>query len=304
MRFRLAFGGFMRISERQTRAKSIECAALISSRSVRMQQFMATSDRDETDNPAVSVSSILPKPNHAFGVDPTRPQLFSLRQARYDAAAEDISNWAGEAAREGEVLTVLDVGCKHGTLLRHLEHRPFFENIRLTGSDITAYNVYNRELYHQIVISDLMAGQPEIPAASFDVVVCEQVLEHLEQLELAIPSLERILKPGGRLIVGVPIFIPLLAFLRRRYVALTLALNPSRHWSHIQSFSLSTFLRTMRRHSNLELVNVRGCRIISEGLVAPLENYRWWWKFNRKIGVLIPFACTEVQAVFVKRSPH
>jgi hypothetical protein len=31
----------------------------------------------------------------AFGVDPSRPERYSLRQARYAALAEDISDWAG-----------------------------------------------------------------------------------------------------------------------------------------------------------------------------------------------------------------
>jgi len=211
--------------------------------------------------------------------------------------------WAGQAALKGESLSALDVGCKKGTLLRHLERRPHFENIRLSGTEISTYEVYQRALYQEIVISDLMVGQPEIRSESYDVVVCEQVLEHLERLDLAISSLERVLRPGGRLIVGVPIFIPPLAYLRARYVALSRVLRPWHHWSHIQSFSLASFFRTMQRHSSLKLLDVRGFRIISEGLVAPLENYRWWWKFNRRIGALIPFACTEVQAVYVKRLP-
>jgi SAM-dependent methyltransferase len=256
--------------------------------------------RADPDKSVISVSR--DRPNHAFGVDPTRRERYSLRQARYDAAAEDIDSWAREAARRGDVLSLLDVGCKKGTLLRHLEYRPHFGNIRLSGSDISSYEMYKRNLYHEVVLSDLMAGQKEILSESYDVVVCEQVLEHLAQIDLAIRSLERILKPGGRLVVGVPIFVPPLAFLRRGYVAMTLARDPRRYWSHIQSFSLTTFLRAMRCHSKLELVEARGFRIVSEGLVAPLENYRWWWKLNRRIGALVPSLCTEVQAIFVKQN--
>lgn len=242
------------------------------------------------------------KPGHAFGVDPTRRELYSLRQARYDAAAEDISQWAGAAALEGMPLSVLDIGAKTGTLLRHLEHRSHFDNIRLYGTDLREYQVYNRDLYQNIFISDLMSGQVEVPSEAFDVVVCEQVLEHLERIDLAIASLERVLKPGGRLIVGVPIFVPPLAFLRRSYVACSRKLVPSKTWSHVQSFSLYTFLRSMKRNSGLRVVDVRGFRIVSEGLVAPLENYRGWWAFNRWLGRVIPSACTEVQVTLVKKS--
>ena len=42
---------------------------------------------------------------------------------------------------------------------------------------------------------------------------------------------------------------------------------------------------------------VRGFRIISGGLLRPLENYRWWWRFNRRLGELLPAACIEAQII-------
>jgi len=42
---------------------------------------------------------------------------------------------------------------------------------------------------------------------------------------------------------------------------------------------------------------VRGFRIVSGGLLRPLENYRWWWRFNRRLGELLPAACIEAQII-------
>jgi hypothetical protein len=42
---------------------------------------------------------------------------------------------------------------------------------------------------------------------------------------------------------------------------------------------------------------VRGFRIISGGLLRPLENYRWWWRFNRRLGARLPAACIEAQII-------
>lgn len=39
---------------------------------------------------------------------------------------------------------------------------------------------------------------------TFDVVLCTQVLEHTENLEYVLEEIDRVLKPGGRLIVTVP----------------------------------------------------------------------------------------------------
>src|SRR5262249_28103670 len=151
-------------------------------------------------------------PRLAFGVDPRRPEYYSLRAARYDAAATDIDAWAREA---GRTLEVLDIGCAGGPLVRPLQARPNTEVVRLSAADLKIDETYKKEAYAQLFVGDLMQGYPQIPSDAYDVVVCEQVLEHLTDLPLAMATLERVLKPGGRLIVGVPIFPPPLHSLRR-----------------------------------------------------------------------------------------
>jgi hypothetical protein len=51
----------------------------------------------------------------------------------------------------------------------------------------------------------------------------------------------------------------------------------------------------------LLLLEVRGFRVISRGLLRPLENYRWWWELNRRIGALVSAACIEIQVIAAKR---
>lgn len=241
------------------------------------------------------------KPGHAFGVDPTRRERYSLRQSRYDALAHDIDAAAAAAAGEERKLRVLEIGCGTGVLLRHLEVRPNFANIEVFGADLSDHVAYGQEFYHQFVTGDLMTGYPEIPSDRFDLVVCEQVLEHLPQIDGAIATLERVLKPGGRLIVGVPIFPPPLHLLRRHLVPrLDRAFAPKKSRGHLQYFTLGSFLRTITAHSGLRPLRMRGFRIISGGLLRHLENRRWWWHFNRRLGELLPAACIEVQVVLEK----
>ncbi|MGD0641351.1 MAG: methyltransferase domain-containing protein [Roseiarcus sp.] len=241
-----------------------------------------------------------PKANHAYGVDPRRREHYSLREARYDALGAAIDAWAAEAAARGRKLEVIDVGCSSGILFRHLEPRPHCAAIEIAATDIKSEPVYRVERYASYTMDDLTAGNPKTPSNAFDVVVCEQVLEHLSRVDVAIATLERIAKPGGKVCVGVPIFLPLFAFVRNAWVQASLVLDPQKHWSHIQSFSQRSFLRALRRHSQLELIEIRGFRIISGGPLRPLENYRWWWRFNRSLGALMPWACIEVQAILEK----
>jgi SAM-dependent methyltransferase len=245
---------------------------------------------------------IAPKPNHAFGVDPHRREFYSLRQSRYDALAHDIDRAAGEAARAGGKLRLLEIGCGTGVLLRYLEVRPNFAAIEISGTELSdKLHFYGRELYHDFFIGDLMAGYPQIATDSYDMVICEQVLEHLPRLDGAIATLERVLKPGGILIVGVPIFPPPLHLMRRHVVPrLDRIFPPKNSRGHLQHFSRGSFLAEMRRHSRLEFVAARGFRIISGGMLRPLENHRWWWRANRRLGAWLPGACIEIQAILTK----
>src|ERR1700751_5732101 len=94
-------------------------------------------------------------PRLAFGVDPSRPERYSLRQSRYAALAEDISDWAGAAAARGETLSLFDVGCGWGPLLRHLDTRPHFGNIAISAADVADTALYRKDLYRDYFIGDL-----------------------------------------------------------------------------------------------------------------------------------------------------
>jgi 2-polyprenyl-3-methyl-5-hydroxy-6-metoxy-1,4-benzoquinol methylase len=248
----------------------------------------------------IPVSVHFPKPNHAYGVDPRRPEYYSLRESRYDALGADIDAWAAEAAAEGRRLKVLDVGCTSGILFRHLEPRPHCAVIDIWATDIKREPLYRSERYVSYAMDDLMAGNPNTPSNAFDVVVCEQVLEHLPRVGEAIAALERMAKPGGKVCVGVPIFVSPAAFLRDVWVHASLKRRPQKQWTHIQTFSQRSFVRALRRHSHLELIETRGFRIVSGGPLRRLENYRWWWAVNRRLGALAPWACVEIQAILQK----
>jgi uncharacterized membrane protein YkvA (DUF1232 family)/2-polyprenyl-3-methyl-5-hydroxy-6-metoxy-1,4-benzoquinol methylase len=239
-------------------------------------------------------------PGWAFGVDPSRRQFYSLRQSRYDALAGDISEEAS-AIPQGEALRLLIVGCGVGAELRHLAAKPHFAKLAISGANLDDRQIYRREIYEELFIGDLMHGYPQIASGAYDMLICEQVLEHLDEIDVAIGTLGRVLRPGGKAIVGVPIFPPPLHLVRRHIVPrLDAILGRRRPRGHRQAFSLASFLAAMQAHSDLRLVKARGFRIVSGGALQWLDNYRWWWKLNRRLGELVPALCIEVQAVMEK----
>lgn len=237
----------------------------------------------------------------AFGVDERRKERYSLRQARYDALAHDVDALAGEAAKAGRRLELLDIGGGGGPTWKHLKARPNCSAIDLDECDLDDQFIKNRPFVRNFFQGDFSLGYPQIPSDAYNVVICEQVLEHLHEIDAAMACIGRVLKPGGRAFVGVPIFFPPL-HLARQYIVPTLdrLTGHTKPRTHVQAFSLATFKARMLKNSGLTFVEARGFRIISGGILRPLENYRSWWRFNRWLGRLVPSACIEIQMILDK----
>jgi SAM-dependent methyltransferase len=131
--------------------------------------------------------------------------------------------------------------------------------------------LYKKGQYHELFIGDLSNGYPEIPPNSYDASVCEQVFEHLDRIDGAVATLTRILKPGGRLVIGVPIFLPPLHLIRKHIIPIfDRIFAPEKSRDHHQAFSQFSMLRELKKHPSLHLLEVRGFRVISGGLLLPL----------------------------------
>lgn len=237
----------------------------------------------------------------AFGVDPTRKQFYSLRQARYDALATSINALATRFAAQGRRLKLIDIGVHNGTMLRHLEDRSARHYIDYSIADMEIGPVYGLKSVDNIFVGDLTKGYPDIPSGAYDVVICEQVLEHITTLETPIRTLERITRPGGHLFAGVPTFPHGIHKVREvaqptwdRYFP------PGKIRGHVQSFSARKFLRLFRELTTLEPVGMRGFRFISGGPLRSLEDYQWWWRLSNAVGRAVPSLCTEIQVEFRK----
>jgi ubiquinone/menaquinone biosynthesis C-methylase UbiE len=248
----------------------------------------------------------------AFGVDPRRPQKYSLRQSRYFELGGDVARLARQAKGHGQRLQFLDVGFAGGVSMRYIETNDGAENIDYHGVELKLCDsIYKHDRWSGLWEGDLMQGLPFLESDRFDVVICEQVLEHLDQIDLAMSTLQRVLKPGGTLIVGVPIFPPGLHLVRRHLIpvmdrmfrrmpAMARLLGAKTYRGHVQAFSKNSFIADLRRNTDLEIQQARGFRIISGGLLAPLENLRAWWQLARFVGSIVPGLCIEIQVVAKK----
>ena len=78
---------------------------------------------------------------------------------------------------------VVAADIEHAYLVQAQKHAESLPNLSCACDDIT---------------------QTKLPAASFDLILCTEVIEHIADSEAALRGLHRLLRPGGRLILSTP----------------------------------------------------------------------------------------------------
>ena len=102
---------------------------------------------------------------------------------------------------------VLDAGCGYGDLLDYLPQQVHSiilldrspERLSRLQARLSRVGVEAR-----FVLGDIAAGELPLPPASFDTVVMAALLEHLKTPGTALGEAQRLLKPGGSLVLTTP----------------------------------------------------------------------------------------------------
>ena len=93
---------------------------------------------------------------------------------------------------DGKGLRALDVGCREGLQSEWLKER---------GYDVTAIDI--EKCYNDCIVMDVNNGLL-FPDNSFALVWCSEVIEHLESPSFFVREVQRVLHPGGKLILTTP----------------------------------------------------------------------------------------------------
>ena len=112
---------------------------------------------------------------------------------------DDLRAWLDPLLVRGH--SVLDVGCgdgaRYGARLRD-------SGLQVHGVDISGVAVAEARKRGIDARVARLEGVLPYPDASFDVVICLEVLEHLVDPETVAREIRRVLKPGGRALISVP----------------------------------------------------------------------------------------------------
>lgn len=222
----------------------------------------------------------------AFGVEPS-PTQYPVEKSRYLTMASYIHE---ESLRHDQPIKVLDIGCHEGMMLLYCQKNE--SRVEFHGMDVLPerLSVALKRGYASTMLQDIRNFPFPYKDDFFDVVVCSHILEHLEHPEMVLQELNRIMKKGGLLIVGVPIGLLPGILWRRHIVPLY---KPSerretvlRRFGHVNFFTLPD-LKKLLKANNFLPEEVRGDYLFRSRRLF-LENFKWWFDFNRWYGRLFP----------------
>ncbi|MFI5350626.1 MAG: methyltransferase domain-containing protein [Elusimicrobiota bacterium] len=134
------------------------------------------------------------------------PDEFALFKNSYldDIDVNYMAPMFDELLKTERPAAVLDAGCGNGLFGRYFKEKT---GCRLVGVDASPYALdeARRAGYDETHLCAKLGEEPlPFPDASFDFVLCKDVLEHLLMPLELLTELRRVLRPGGKLLCHVP----------------------------------------------------------------------------------------------------
>lgn len=216
---------------------------------------------------------------------------------------EIVSSWGAEYIYSlnttgKKTIRVFDIGCGSGTDLI---------NVSKASQDISKLELYGIEHYPpnieickkaKIETCQVDIEREEYPMEDhfFDLVIANQILEHTKEIFWIFAEINRILKPGGQFIVGVPN----LASMHNRLLLL-LGQQPTAQQTlsaHVRGFTRPDFQRFAETGGYFRVLDVKGSNFypfrksISQPLSKMLPSMAW--------GLFVLLERTERQGSFLE----
>ncbi|MCM2267370.1 MAG: class I SAM-dependent methyltransferase [Elusimicrobiales bacterium] len=153
-----------------------------------------------------------------------------------------------------QAASLLDVGCARGQKTRAYAQALGVPLSAVKGVEPQAHYAAEAEKDFGVYRVNIEMDRFPVADNSFDLVICNQVLEHLKNIFLPLSEMDRVVKPGGFLLIGVPN----MAGLYNRLLLLA-GLQPLANaidGPHVRGFAHASFVRFLRQNGNFELAAV------------------------------------------------
>lgn len=143
---------------------------------------------------------------------------------------------------------VLDIGCGDATFSK------LFPSYAWTGIDINTEKTKGKPV--KALEHDICSVPYPLPQASYDAVVCSEVLEHIWDPRVIHKEAKRLLKPNGLYVISTPNFNWIANILENSQRIL---FNPDQKWTmeHIRHYTPQTHIRDLSV-AGFKILNVYG----------------------------------------------
>ena len=167
---------------------------------------------------------------------------------------DDLRRELGSLLKPGMGSQLLDVGCGEGDATQTYARVLDLPMARVEG--IEPQEKYKYTPPFKVHSLDIEREKFPFPDEKFDIVICNQVLEHLKIVIHPLREMVRVVRAGGYLVLGIP---NLASLMSRVYLAfgrqpICLAFPGP----HIRGFSDRAFRKFLFANRNLELLKVSG----------------------------------------------
>jgi SAM-dependent methyltransferase len=200
-----------------------------------------------------------------FAVQLGSPAFRAVVENRWRIFSAAIDDWIRAAGAPPARL--LDAGCGDGINLSYFARlgRERRWSTRLVGADYSPLRVDRARAVDASLIRTSVTALG-FADRTFDVIICNQVLEHVPDDRLAFGELRRVLRPGGLLLVGVPNEGSPLGILRNHVLQRSIL----RTTDHVNMYN-QQLLRDRLSEAGLQVT-----RIIADGFFVPHTRLHSW----------------------------
>lgn len=174
--------------------------------------------------------------------------------------------------RKGTPCRALEIGCAEGHTLEWLKRSGYCS--WAAGLEPYARRHPDNRSIDQFEQLDIEKGLPDIPPASLDLILCLDVLEHLNNPWETMHRLSTLLKPGGRWIISVP-------NIRNYRILMDLAFRGRFRYADAGILD-RTHLRFFTRESLVEMVEATGAKV--DTLIGA-DTSRWQKRLLAALGL-------------------
>lgn len=154
---------------------------------------------------------------------------------------------------------LLDIGCAEGTKTIQYANKLLVSLENVSGIELKPEYVKLAQEHFRIINVNLEYDPFPFQDQEIEVIICNQILEHLKNIYFPLSEIDRVLKIGGYLIIGIPNLAALLNrifILFGRQPSCNVIMGP-----HIRCFTHKGFMEFVRQNTNFKLQSINAATL-------------------------------------------